>query len=252
MADILRSQYRDYSRTYLSWDAASWHISKKLLAHVEQINAQAEKDCSPRIELAPLPACAQFLNVIESIFSGMSRAIIHNSDYPSLDAAKAAIDRYFAERNTHFAENPKRAGFKIWGKERVPSEFHEGQNCKAPGVSLGAGTIPVGAARIIRYSRCELVWPRVERPLQTTCPVDDVRAAATRVMILGGWYSRVKEGDRPLSNIELSRRRPGAICVIAFGRATAMRLQIITDEGRDSMRLSALPPPDCKRSIQSP
>ena len=51
---------------------------------------------------------------------------------PSLEAAKAAIDRYFAERNTHFAANPKRAGFKIWGKERVPSKFHEGQNCKDP------------------------------------------------------------------------------------------------------------------------
>lgn len=125
MADILRSQCRECSKIYLSWDAASWHISKKLLAHIEQINAQAEKDCSPSIELAPLPAGAQFLNVIESIFSGMSRAIIHNSDYPSLDAAKAAIDRYFAG-------NPKRAGCKIWGKELVPSEFHEGQNCKDP------------------------------------------------------------------------------------------------------------------------
>ena len=132
MADILRSQYRDCSKIYLSWDAASWPISKKLLAHVEQINSRAAKDCSPCIELAPLPAGAQFLNVIESIFSGMSRAIIHNSDYPSLNAAKAAIDRYFTERNTHFARNPKRAGCKIWGKERVPSEFHEGQNCKDP------------------------------------------------------------------------------------------------------------------------
>jgi hypothetical protein len=84
------------------------------------------------IELAPLPAGAQFLNVIESIFSGMSRAIIHNSDYPSLGAAKAAIDRYFGERNSHFAENPKRAGSKIWGKELVPGEFSDGQNCKDP------------------------------------------------------------------------------------------------------------------------
>ncbi len=33
-------------------------------------------------------AGAQFLNVIESVFSGMARAIIHNSDYPSLDAGR--------------------------------------------------------------------------------------------------------------------------------------------------------------------
>ena len=51
------------------------------------------------MELAPLPSCAQFLNVIESVFSGMARAIIHNSDYESLAACKAAIDRHFAERN---------------------------------------------------------------------------------------------------------------------------------------------------------
>ena len=46
----------------------------------------------PLIETSPLPAGAQFLNVIESVFSGMARAIIHNSDYKSMDVAKAAID----------------------------------------------------------------------------------------------------------------------------------------------------------------
>jgi transposase len=132
LADLLRSQYRSCSRIFLSWDAASWHISKRLLAYVEQANAGAENACYPQIELAPLPACAQFLNVVESIFSGMARAIIHNSDYPSLEAAKAAIDQYFAERNAHFEANPKRAGRKIWGSERIPSEFYEGQHCKDP------------------------------------------------------------------------------------------------------------------------
>ena len=32
----------------------------------------------------------------------MSRAIIQNSNYQSVDDAKAAIDRYFNERNAHF------------------------------------------------------------------------------------------------------------------------------------------------------
>ncbi len=62
----------------------------------------------------------------------MARAIIHNSDYPSLAEAKQAIDRYFKERNEHFRKLPKRAGGKIWGLERVPSEFSEGHNCKDP------------------------------------------------------------------------------------------------------------------------
>jgi hypothetical protein len=66
------------------------------------------------------------------VFSGMARAIVHNSDYPSPDAAREAIDRYFAERNEHFRQNPRRAGKKIWRKERVPSEFSENNNCKDP------------------------------------------------------------------------------------------------------------------------
>jgi hypothetical protein len=85
-----------------------------------------------KVDLAPLPARAQFLNVIESVFSGLAVSVIHNSDYTSADEAKMAIDRYFAERNSYFKENPKRAGNKIWGTERVASTFREGQNCKNP------------------------------------------------------------------------------------------------------------------------
>jgi transposase len=132
MADLLRCQYRACSTIYLSWDAASWHMSKKLVAHLENINKQATVDGFPVLKIAPLPAGAQFLNVIESVFSGMARAIIHNSDYHSLGVAMDAIDRYFDQRNEHFFKHPKRAGKTIWGKERVPSEFAEGQNCKDP------------------------------------------------------------------------------------------------------------------------
>jgi hypothetical protein len=132
MADLLRAQYRTCRTIYLSWDAASWHISKRLLAHLKQLNQEAERDAYPIVKTAPLPARAQFLNVIESVFSGMARAIIHNSDYPSIGATKDAINLYFSERNAHFFEHPKRAGKKIWGEERVPSEFLEGQNCKDP------------------------------------------------------------------------------------------------------------------------
>ena len=62
----------------------------------------------------------------------MARAIIHNSDYQSVEACKAAIDRYFTERNQHFTANPKRAGNKIWGKELVLPIFDEANNCKDP------------------------------------------------------------------------------------------------------------------------
>jgi transposase len=132
MADLLRTEYRNCSTVYLSWDAASWHVSKRLFSHLAKLNQYAAIDGLPILKTAPLPAGFQFLNVIESVFSGMARAIIHNSDYPSFEIAKVAIDRYFDERNKHFAAYPKRAGHKIWGRERVPSEFSKGNNCKDP------------------------------------------------------------------------------------------------------------------------
>ncbi|MGA7180377.1 MAG: IS630 family transposase [Thiobacillaceae bacterium] len=130
MAKILLEEYRDAEKLYLSWDAASWHMSRELLAFVDQHNGKLE--VVPKLELVPLPASAQFLNVIESVFSGMARAIIHNSDYPSVQAAMEAIDRYFDERNRHYLDNPKRAGKKIWGLERTEANFDASNNCKDP------------------------------------------------------------------------------------------------------------------------
>ena len=131
MAKVLIDEYKDAKKLYLSWDAASWHMSKELLAFVEEHN-NASLGESPRLELAPLPASAQFLNVIESVFSGMARAIIHNSDYPSVKSATDAIDRHFSERNQHHKDNPQRAGKKIWGLERTSVEFAVSNNCKDP------------------------------------------------------------------------------------------------------------------------
>jgi transposase len=132
MMDLLRAQYRDCRTIYLSWDAASWHISKELFAEIKKRNAEAPLRHYPIVKTAPLPAGAQFLNIIESVFSGMSRAIIHNSDYPSIEVAQQAIDRYFERRNESFRKCPKMAGHKIWGVERVSNEFRENNNCKDP------------------------------------------------------------------------------------------------------------------------
>ncbi|MDB4558887.1 IS630 family transposase [Amylibacter sp.] len=132
LLDLLRVQYSHLDRIFLSWDAASWHISKKLLENIEHENTCIQTLRGPTVALAPLPAGAQFLNVIEAVFSGMSRAIIHNSNYASKDEAKAAIDRYFSERNEYFQKHPKRAGNKIWGEEPSVSGFSESNNCKDP------------------------------------------------------------------------------------------------------------------------
>jgi hypothetical protein len=132
LLDVLLEKNRKLSKIYLSWDAASWHISKRLSERITSNNIMADVIGSTRVEVAPLPAGAQFLNVIESIFSGMARAVIHNSDYQSKEDAKAAIDRYFCERNEHFRLNPRRAGQRIWGKEQRVAIFSEANNCKDP------------------------------------------------------------------------------------------------------------------------
>lgn len=134
LIDRLLDEYAECDRLYLSWDAASWHDSHALHARVAAVNSGEHRPGSrtPQVELVPLPSRAQFLNVIEAVFSGMAKAVIHNSDYQSIDEAQQAIDRHFRERNEHFRRHPKRAGKKIWGKEPSPSEFSAGNNCKDP------------------------------------------------------------------------------------------------------------------------
>jgi hypothetical protein len=133
MMEVLAEQYRHRRKLYLSWDGASWHISKRLFQRIEEHNAAVlDGGGGPIVETAPLPTGAQFLNVIESVFSGMARSIVHSSDYKTLDDAKAAFDRSFEERNAHFRQHPRRAGNKIWRKEREPAAFSEANNCKDP------------------------------------------------------------------------------------------------------------------------
>jgi transposase len=125
LIELLRTQYHNKRILYLSWDGASWHNSKILKAYVKRINMEY----GPNICLAPLPTSAQFLNVIESVFSGLARAVIHNSNYATVEDCMYAIDRHFDERNAFFQANPKQAGKIIWGKELVMSQFDELNQC---------------------------------------------------------------------------------------------------------------------------
>ena len=134
LLEILLVKYKDEDCIYLSWDAASWHCSQEFKTRVKEVNKPKyrKSNGTPLVKLAPLPAGAQFLNVIESVFSGMAKAIIHNSDYESVKACKKVINRYFYDRNKKFKKNPKRAGNKLWGKEIVKPQFSESNNCKDP------------------------------------------------------------------------------------------------------------------------
>ncbi|GAB3909997.1 IS630 family transposase [Mucilaginibacter boryungensis] len=134
LLNILSIQYKDQERLYISWDAASWHNSTALTDHLRDCNSldYRKQHQTPELQLVPLPSCTQYLNVIESVFSGLAKAVIHNSDYQSMDECRQAIDLHFKARNQHFKDNPKRAGQKIWGKEIVAPQFSETHHTRKP------------------------------------------------------------------------------------------------------------------------
>ncbi|MBE9585971.1 IS630 family transposase [Mucilaginibacter sp. JRF] len=132
LIEVLTLQYQEQDRLYMSWDAASWHESQQLSDYLKEVNDPDYrlKLRTPEIVIVPLPARTPHLNVIESVFSGMAKSVIHNSDYATVEQCTAAIDRYFNNRNAHFLKHPKRAGNKIWGKEKVRPVFDKANICR--------------------------------------------------------------------------------------------------------------------------
>lgn len=115
LMELLYNQYVTASKLYVTWDAASWHKSAMLVEWLNVFNAITRSTGDgPIIELVPLPTSSQFLDVIEAVFSGMKRAVVHHSDYRDVPEMKQAISRHFTERNAYFQENPRRVGKKIW------------------------------------------------------------------------------------------------------------------------------------------
>ena len=62
LLEILLAEHSSESCIYLSWDAASWHASKRLFARVNEINGPDYRTYHrvPYVRLAPLPTRAQF------------------------------------------------------------------------------------------------------------------------------------------------------------------------------------------------
>jgi len=114
LLNAIAENNRHCGKLYLTWDAITMHYSHAVTKWVNDHN-QAEQGL--KIEVVPLPVSAQFLNVIEAVFSGMKRAVIHNSDYASINDMQQAIAQHFEERNAFYRANPKRAGNKIWDKQ---------------------------------------------------------------------------------------------------------------------------------------
>jgi len=115
MIEVLYNQYQTKTKLYVTWDAVAWHNSSLLLEALNRFNDQTRAlSIGPVVELVPLPTSSQFLNVIEGVFSGMTRAVVDNSDYLVPTHMKRAISKHFIERNEHFQYNPRRVGKKLW------------------------------------------------------------------------------------------------------------------------------------------
>lgn len=114
LIEKLAIDYADSPAIFMTWDAISVHGSKAVM---EWIAAHNEAATGPHIEVVPLPSRSQFLNVIESVFGGMKKAVICNSDYSTPLEMQEAIALHFEDRNQYYRNNPKRAGNKIWDKQ---------------------------------------------------------------------------------------------------------------------------------------
>jgi len=115
LLELLYNQFFSATKLYVTWDAVSWHKSTMLIDWLNAFNSTTRMtNEGPLIELVPLPTSSQFLDVIEAVFSGMKRAVVHHSDYRNTSEMKTAISLHFTERNAHFRENPRRAGKRIW------------------------------------------------------------------------------------------------------------------------------------------
>jgi len=126
--EMLRTKYKNKKRLFITWDAISTHKADLIKEWVKKNNKDVKTSCAgPSFKIVPLPSKSQFLNVIESVYGGMKKAVIKNSDYPSKQEMEKAVNRHFEERNEFYKKNPKRAGHKIWDKELFDkSKLHGG------------------------------------------------------------------------------------------------------------------------------
>jgi DDE superfamily endonuclease len=115
VVEILHNQYHTKTKLYVTWDGVACHNSGPFLEALDQFNDETRaSSVGPIIELVPLPTSSQFLNVIEGVLSGMTRAVINNSDYPDAAQMKQAISTALQREECAFRHNPRRVGKKIW------------------------------------------------------------------------------------------------------------------------------------------
>jgi len=134
LIELLFNQYHDKSKIHITWDPASWHRSNELEEWLDMFNVQTNKIGSgPIIDLIPLPSSSQFLDVIEAVFSGMKRAVIHHSNYRSQEEMKGMVARthsFIIDATFIFEDTDK----TLWG---APLFFLDG-------IYRNIGSIPSG------------------------------------------------------------------------------------------------------------
>jgi hypothetical protein len=58
LMDVLVNRYADRRKLYLSWDVASWHISKQLFARIEAHNSVVVNGGGPLVETTTAGRCS--------------------------------------------------------------------------------------------------------------------------------------------------------------------------------------------------
>lgn len=82
LIELLFNQYHNRTKLYITWDTVSWHNWNALTEWLDAFNRTTRVTATgPIIESETLPTIPQFLNVIEGVFSGRIRPVVHNSDY---------------------------------------------------------------------------------------------------------------------------------------------------------------------------
>jgi hypothetical protein len=128
---LLVERHGDRRKLHLSRDGAPRHIPKRPYERIGEHDA-AVLGHGPTVDAAPPPSGAQSLDVIGSVFSGMARAIVHDSGCQTPGEARPAIDRHVGERNEHCRLRPRRAGDESRRKGREPAASSEANDRKDP------------------------------------------------------------------------------------------------------------------------
>lgn len=105
---VAHHQRLGHTRLVMVWDAASWHVSRKVRQAIRDHNrAVIRTGSGVRIVPVVLPVHAFWLNPVEAIIGFTKRTALPCRQFETLHDQQAAIDRVVLHRNLRKAHVPK-------------------------------------------------------------------------------------------------------------------------------------------------